>query len=81
MFYCYGMYNFFCGLIIFAKDFVVVKNYFLNFIDVYFTIPYNRNRNLIRTNLQGWVQFPTGGIAREPKGRSGQIPEPTVKSG
>jgi len=27
------------------------------------------------------VKFPTGGIARAPFGRSGVIPEPTVKSG
>jgi len=30
-------------------------------------------------NLQGRVKFPTGGKAREPKGRSGETPEPTVK--
>ena len=27
------------------------------------------------------MQVPTGGKAREPKGRSGEIPEPTVQSG
>jgi len=31
--------------------------------------------------LWGWVKFPTGGKAREPYGRSGDIPGPTVKSG
>lgn len=31
--------------------------------------------------LRGWVEFPTGGIAREPgfMGRSGVNPEPTVR--
>ena len=34
--------------------------------------------------LRGWVQFPTGGTARELNhrfSRSGEIPGPTVKSG
>ena len=32
-----------------------------------------------RKTLQGRVKVPTGGRAREPKGRSGEIPEPTVR--
>ena len=32
-------------------------------------------------NLQGRVQFSTGGKVREPFGRLGVIPRPTVKSG
>jgi len=42
-------------------------------------------KNRIKKNnievLRGRVKIPTGGIVREPKGRFGEIPKPTVKSG
>jgi hypothetical protein len=34
----------------------------------------------LHKRLQGGVQIPTGGKAREPKGRFGVIPKPTVNT-
>ncbi len=36
---------------------------------------------IVTANLQGGVRFPTGGKVREPFGRIGVIPIPTVQSG
>jgi len=48
-----------------------LKNWF------FFIIINTRQEN--KKFLRGEVQFLTGGKAREPYGRSGDIPEPTVK--
>ena len=36
------------------------------------------DKDVYKRQLQGRVQVPTGGTAREPLGRFGEIPEPTV---
>jgi len=36
------------------------------------------NVGTTKDRLQGRENFPTGGIVREPKGRTGLIPVPTV---